>query len=151
MNISKNIQWIINAPAQWNFYTNRSYRVLIRRADPQQIYNVPGKPGVMYNFMEDVYEKVMDNGYVVTGTMGEMWPIGADTIKKYNIEPSKVKSEPVLIDTVELYTVYAAVMIPYDTPFTLEVDYGEKAMLHGNRPGLEHGNGDFILVAAKPY
>ena len=146
MNISKNNQWITNNPTQWKFYTNRSYRAKIQIADSQQVYNVADKPGVVYNCLEDAYENVSDTGYVVTGIVGEMWPIGEKAVKKYNVNPANITAEPMEIDTVELDTVYAAIRIPTETQFTLEVDYGEKAVLRGNRSGMEHGNGDYVLV-----
>lgn len=149
MNISKNIQWITNNPTQWKFYTNRSYRAKIQIADSQQVYNVADKPGVVYNCLEDAYENVSDTGYVVTGIVGEMWPIGEKAVKKYNVNPANITAEPMEIDTVELDTVYAAIRIPTETQFTLEVDYGEKAVLRGNRSGMEHGNGDYVLVMTK--
>ena len=149
MNISKNIRWIISTPTLWRFYTNRSYQAKIQTADSQRVYNVADKPGVVYNCLEDAYEKVGDSGYVVTGLVGEMWPIGEKAVKKYNVDPKNITAEPMEVDTVELDTVYAAIMIPSDTMFTLEVDYGEKAVLRGNRFGIDHGDGDYVLVAAK--
>lgn len=149
MNISKNIQWIISAPTQWKFYKNRSYRAKIQIADSQQVYNVSDQPGVVYNCLEDSYEKVGNTGYVVTGIAGEMWPIGEKAVMKYNTHPQDITAEPTEVDTMELDTVYAAIMISNDTEFTLEVDYGEKALLRGNRPGISHGDGDYVLVAAK--
>ena len=149
MNISDSIQWITDGSAQWSFCTNRSYRAKIRLADPRRVYNVPGRPGVIYNFLDDAYEKVSETGYVVTGICGEMWPIDRETVKKYRIEPDEITDQPTEVDTIELDTVYAAIMIPREIPFTIEVDYGEKAVLHGNSPGIEHGCGDYVLVAAK--
>lgn len=149
MNISENIRWITSGPALWRFYTNRSYRAKIQTADSQRVYNVADTPGVVYNCLEDAYEKVGDSGYVITGIAGEMWPIGEKAVKKYNVDPDIIKAEPMEVDTVELDTVYAAIMIPSDTMFTLEVDYGEKAVLRGNRLGIDHGDGDYVLVAAK--
>ena len=149
MNISENIQWITSDPTLWKFYTNRSYRAKIQIADSQQIYNVIGKPGVVYNSLEDAYEKVGDVGYVVTGILGEMWPIGEKTVKKYNVDPDIITAEPMEVDTVELDTVYAAIMIPSGTQFTLETNYGEKAVLKGNRSGIVHGDGDYVLVMTK--
>lgn len=78
-----------------------------------------------------------------------MWPIGEKAVKKYNVNPANITAEPMEIDTVELDTVYAAIRIPTETQFTLEVDYGEKAVLRGNRSGMEHGNGDYVLVMTK--
>ncbi len=151
MNISENIWWITNGSVQWKLYKNRSYRAQIQRADPQRIYNVPGMPGVVYNFLDDAYEKVAASGYVVTGVKGEMWPINKETVKKYRVDPDEITAEPTPVDTVELDTVYAGVMIPADTQFTLEVVYGERAVLHGNSPGAEHGCGDYILFPAKQF
>ena len=149
MNISENIRWITSDSTLWKFYTNKSYRAKIQTADSQRMYNVADKPGVVYNCLEDAYEKVGDSGYVVTGIVGEMWPIGEKAVKKYNVDSRNITAEPMEVDTVELDTVYAAIMILSDTMFTLEVDYGEKAVLRGNRPGIEHGEGDYVLVVAK--
>lgn len=149
MNISENIQWITNETTQWNLYTNKSYKAKIQVSDSKQVYNVPDTPGVVYNCLEDSYEKVGDTGFVVTGLAGEMWPIGEKAVKKYKVNPECITSEPVEVDTVELDTVFAAVMVPVDTQFTLEVDYGEKALLHGNRVGIGHGEGDYVLIATK--
>ena len=149
MNISENIQWITNGSVQWKLYKNRSYRAQIQRADPQRVYNVPGRPGVVYNFLDDTYEKVSETGYVVTGICGEMWPIDKGTVIKYRVDPDEITAQPTAVDTVELDTVYTAIMIPREIPFTIEVDYGEIAVLHGNNPGVDHGSGDYVLVAAK--
>ena len=149
MNISENIRWITSVPTLWRFYTNRSYRAKIQTADSQRVYNGADKPGVVYNCLEDAYEKVGDSGYVVTGIVGEMWPIGEKAVKKYKVAPKDITAEPIEVDTVELDTVYADIVIPSDIMFRLEVDYGEKAVLRGNRLGIDHGEGDYVLVAAK--
>ena len=148
MTISNHIQWITSSK-DWNLYTNRSYRAKIQKADHDHIYNVPGKPGVVYNYLEDSCEPV-GSAYVVTGVAGEMWPIGEGALRKYHISPEEITAEPTEVDTVELDTVYAAIRIPKDIAFTLEADYGEKALLHGNRAGVPHGEGDYVLVPAKP-
>lgn len=127
----------------------QSYRAKIQTVGSQRVYNVADKPEVIYNCLEDAYEKVSDTGYVVTGIVGEMWPIGEKAIKKYNVVPDDITTEPIEVDTVELNTGYAAIMIPNDTQFTIEVDYGEKAVLRGNRLSIEHSSGDYVLVMAK--
>lgn len=149
MNISENIKWITDDFTMWKYYTNRSYRAKIQIADSQQVYNIPDKPGVVYNYLEDAYEKVEDAGYVITGIAGEMWPIGEKALKKYNVESENISSVPIEVETIELDTVYAAIMISKEEEFTLEVDYGKKAILHGNRPSIDHGDGDYILVRTK--
>ncbi len=148
MQISENIRWITEQPSKWKLYRNRSYRAKIQLANPQQIYNVPEQPGVVYNFLEDAYEKVGETGYVVTGAAGEMWPIGEKAVGKYRILPEDITNEPQEVETVELDTVYAAIRIPAEMPFTLETDYGEKALLRGNRPEIGHSAGDYVMVPA---
>lgn len=149
MNISENVKWITTPSADWKAYRNRSYKAKIQLADPDRIYNVPDKKGLVYNFLEDSYEKVSSNGFVVTGVIGEIWPVSKKAIAKYDISPECITSEPTEVDTVELDTVYAAIPIPAEIQFTLEVDYGEKAVLKGNRSGIDHGSGDYILAAAR--
>lgn len=149
MNISENVKYVLEKTAKWRFYTNRSYSAKIQKADESRVYNVEGQPGVVYNILEDAYEKAVEGGYIITGLAGEMWPVGPGVLKKYDIEPEKITFEPQCVRTIEVDTVYAGIRIPSDIPFTLEVDYGEKALLKGNRPGISHGEGDYILVAAK--
>ena len=149
MKISENIQYIISSKNIWFLYTNKSYRAIIQKADKNKVYNVAGKPGIVYNFFEDSYAKVTDYGFVVTGILGEMWPIDRSTINKFNVSIDQLSLEPVEVDTIETGTVFCGVQIPVETEFTLEADYGEKVVLKGNHPKIEHGNGDFVLVAAK--
>lgn len=149
MNISENIMYILNDNSLWSLYTNKSYKAKIQKADKNKVYNVDGKPGVVYNFFEDSYAEVNEQGLVVTGVAGEMWPIGEDALKKYNVSIEQLSNEPTEVDTIETGAVLCGVQIPVDTEFTLETDYGEKVMLKGNRSGIEHGKGDYVLVAAK--
>ena len=149
MKASENIKWIFNDSGKWNLYKNKSNKVRIQKSDPDREYNVSGNKGVVYNFLEDSYEKIGKEGYIVTGVVGEMWPIGSKALSKYNIKPEEITYEAKEVDTVELETVYAAVKIPLGTEFWLETDYGEKALLKGNRSGIEHGTGDFVLVTTK--
>lgn len=149
MNISENILYITDTTTQWEFYKNKSYTALIQLADSEREYNVKGEKGVVYNVLENSYEKVNGAAAVVTGVSGEMWPIGQSALKKYKIAPENITPEPQKVDTVEVDTVFAGVRIPYNTEFTLEVDYGEKAVLQGNRQGISHGQGDYVLVSTK--
>ena len=149
MNISRNVTYILNDNSLWSLYTNRSYKAKIQKADKNAIYNVAGKPGVVYNVFEDSYAEVNEDGIVVTGIAGEMWPIGESALKKYNVSVDQLSFDPIEVDTVETGAVFCGVQIPVETEFTLETDYGKKVMLKGNRPEIEHGKGDFILVSAK--
>lgn len=149
MKISDNIKWITESTAQWRFYRNKSYKAKIQLADPELVYNVPDRPGVVYNKLEDSYEKVGGAAAVVTGAAGEMWPIGTGSLKKYDIAPENITKEAQSVDTIVTDDVFAAVKIPLDTQFTVEVNYGEAALLKGNAPGIDHSDGDYVLVPAK--
>lgn len=149
MNISKNIRYILTDNNLWSPYTNKSYRAKIQKADKTRIYNAEGKPGFVYNVFEDSYAEVNEDGLIVTGVAGEMWPIGESSLKKYNVSIDQLSFEPIEVDTVETGDVFCGVQIPVKTEFTLETDYGIKVMLKGNRPGIEHGNGDIVLVSAR--
>lgn len=149
MNISENVKYIANDISLWRTYTNRRYKVKVQKADKNKIYNVAGQTGIVYNIFEDSYAKVNENGLVVTGVAGEMWPIGEKALKKYNVSLEQLSYEPIEVETIETGIVFCGVPIPKEVVFTLEANYGEKVILKGNRPDIEHGGGDYILVAAK--
>ena len=149
MEVFGNIECVTSIPTLWKLYTNKSYPVKIQIADSQRIYNVPDNPGIVYNYLENAYEKVDNANYVITGMLGEMWPISKNSLMKYSINPEYITLEPISVNTMELSTVYAAIIIPSHLRFALEINYGEKSVLHGNRLGIEHGVGDYILVKTK--
>ena len=101
MNISKNVMYIMNDVNLWKNYTNRSYKVKVQKADKNKIYNVAGQPGIVYNIFEDSYAKVNENGLVVTGVAGEMWPIGEKALKKYNVTLEQLNYEPLEVETAD--------------------------------------------------
>lgn len=147
MNISTNISYILKPDVKWQFFTNQSYSAKIQKADKNRVYNT-NKPGIVYNILEDSYAPV-GNGYVITGVAGEMWPIGENALAKYDIAKEDITSEPQDVKTKETGTIMAGVQIPTSVVFQLQTDYGEKAWLNGNRKGIDHGDGDWILVLAK--
>lgn len=149
MDVIGNIDFITSTQTLWKLYTNKSYPVKIQVADSQRIYNVPDRPGIVYNYLENAYEKVDNADYVITGMLGEMWPIGKNSLMKYSINPKYITLEPISVNTKELSTVYAAIIIPTHLQFALEINYGEKSVLYGNCLGIEHGVGDYILVKTK--
>ena len=149
MNISENIRYILDDNDLWQTFTNKSYRAKVQKADKNRVYNAEGKPGVVYNIFEDSYAEVNENGLIVTGVAGEMWPIGEGALKKYHVTLEQLSYEPLEVDTVETGAVFCGVRIPKDVEFTLETDYGVKVTLKGNRRDIEHGEGDYVLVSAK--
>ena len=117
-------------------------------ADKNRIYNVKDRPGMVYNYLEDSYAPVCEGGIVITGIVGEMWTAGKNALEKYCVPADELGYEPAETLTVPTDKIMFGIMIPRDICFTLEADYGEKALLTGNRPGIEHGRGDYILISS---
>lgn len=149
MNVSENIKTILQNSTSWKLYRNKSYKAKIQKADKNMVYNVEGRPGIVYNFLEDSYAEVNEHGLVVTGVAGEMWPIGEKALEKYQLTDGQPGFEPIEVQTVETDAVYCGVRIPKEIAFFLETDYGVRTMLRGNRLGIDHGDGDYVLVFAK--
>lgn len=149
MNISEEIKYILDENTVWSLYKNKSYKAKIQKADKIRVYNVPDRPGVVYNHLEDSYAEVTEGGFVVTGIAGEMWPIGEGSLKKYGVTADELSFEPKEVNTIETDDVFCGVMIPKGTKFELETDYGQKVILNGNRTGIDHGKGDYIIIEAK--
>ena len=148
MRISENIRTLTENRTAWRLYRNRCYSVLLQRADPERVYNVQGRPGIVYNYLEDAFEPVGEGQYIATGLLGEMWTLPAAALGKYRIDPMLLTDTPQKTETVETDTVYTGLRIPAQIPFTLVVHYGAEALLHGNRSGVPHGDGDMILLPA---
>ena len=83
----------------WSPYTNKSYKARIQKAK-KRIYNVPGRPDIVYNVYEDSYAEINEDGIVVTGVAGE------SALKKYNVTPERLGYEPIEVDTVETGAVF---------------------------------------------
>jgi hypothetical protein len=147
MNISENISYILEPSVSWQLFTNRSYAAKIQKANPDRLYNTD-QPGIVYNILEDSYAPV-GNGYVVTGLLGEMWPIGERAVGKYEIAKENITDTPQTVMTKENGVVLAGVQIPKEMLFRVQTDYGERVWLNGNREGIDHKEGDWVLVATK--
>lgn len=138
--------------AGWNYLKNpkavqlckkRRYQVQIQRGDSNKVYNVPDRPGMVYNHLEDSYEQVLDGMYVITGLLGEMYPVTREVLANYEVEPEDLKDIPVLIWTKPGVEQFEAVRIPVEIPF--EVEIPEIGILYGNSPKSSHGEGDYLL------
>lgn len=147
MEISENIGWVREPGAEWVLCRNRSWRALVQRGDPEREYNVPGRPGEVYNFMEDSISFARPGGIVVTGLMGEMWAVNGESTAKYTDDPESLGDEPRPLMTRELAGTFAAIRIPAGTEFSVKTAWG--GVLNGNRPGIGHGQGDMLLVGTR--
>jgi hypothetical protein len=131
--------------ADWRVFRRRRYTVWIRRADETRVYNVPGEPGVVYNFLEDSREHVRSGGYVVTGLCGELYPIGPEMLAQYSFEALPDGDEPVPCVRRQDGGLWRAVRIPASVPYCIRLDDGNVAK--GNAPGVSHGEGDWIVCS----
>ena len=149
MEISRELIEFLGTPGLvWRFCRNRSYTARIQRGDPEREYNIPDRPGVVYNFLEDSCAPVFEGCFIVTGALGEQWCIGPGSVGKYGLAPEDIGFEPVEVQTREVPDLYAFIIVPEDTEFSVRTDYGEKVWLRGNRPGIPHGGGDIFLLRA---
>lgn len=132
--------------SDWKPVRNNIYTVTIQKGYADKVYNIPGKPGYVYNTLEDAEEAVKDGDYIVTGVKGEMYPIKEENLGKYDVKKDAVTDEPKEVTTKQTDEIWAYVRIPAGIRFTVTTARGE---LKGNRSGVEHGSGDCILVKTR--
>ncbi|MDO4188233.1 MAG: hypothetical protein Q4D29_04515 [Lachnospiraceae bacterium] len=137
----------INDLSLWKNYTRKSYEVLIQMADVNQVYNVPDKPGYVYNFLEKYETYVKGYDYVVTGLLGEMWPIRTGALDGYDVDNiSSISCTPKKIKTKVIGNTYYGICIPVGYEFS--VSLSKETIMHGNAPGVEHLSGDYIICSS---
>lgn len=130
--------------SMWKKYKRCSYTVMIQKASSDIEYNVKGKKGVVYNKLEMAEESVEGFDYVVTGIVGEMWPITRDALIGYEIDDeSEIEDYPKPFMTKRADSEYYAIMIPGEIKFQVHLANG--IVLNGNKEGAQHGNGDYVL------
>lgn len=125
----------------------KKYEVQIQRVVKGTEYNVPGQTDVVYNFLEQCYESTLDADYIVTGTMGEMWPICSDALAGYEIDDEKrIEIYPKKYESKSRDEVYYYIQIDVNQQFELTLSSG--AVLHGNAEGVEHDAGDYVVFTS---
>lgn len=132
----------------WQAFQRKPYQVQIQKALPDKIYNVSEKPGVVYNILEDCEESIAEADYVVTGLMGEMWPISRKDLCGYEVDETAIDETPKPVYTKSGDRTYYGVKIPLEADFFVETSkYGK---LRGNaKPDkIPHGEGDYIICSS---
>lgn len=139
---------VIENKANWQKWRKRIYPVKIQKAIKDKIYNVPGKAGVTYNFLEACEQSLENAAYIVTGLAGEIWPITEKDLDSYDAKPEDIGIEPKEFYTRPNGKIYFGIQIPVQTLFSLETKYF--GVLHGNANAYEisHGKGDYILCTS---
>ena len=132
----------------WNMYRRKQYQVKIQKALPDKVYNVSGRPGVVYNILEDCEESVAAADYIVAGLLGEMWPISQKDLCGYDADVNEIDEIPKLFHTKPSDKTYYGILIPVTVPFSVET--GKYGRLNGNaKPDeIPHGQGDYIICTS---
>ena len=109
----------------------------------------------VYNRLEDVHYTAKPNGedVILTGTVGEQWVTRlSKVIKTYTkLDGSALTAADFQADTaVSLKTIpeagYFAYFIPAEYHVSVQTAWGD--VLHANREGVEHGDGDYLICRA---
>lgn len=138
----------VSDTGNWQEFQRKPYQVKIEKAFPDKIYNVPEKPGVVYNILEDCEESILKADYVVTGLMGEMWLISCKDLCGYEVNEVEIEVTPKLVYTKSGDRTYYGVRIPLDTAFSVEtLKYG-KLKGNANQDRVPHGEGDYIICTS---
>ena len=110
----------------------------------------------VYNELEDAHYTAQPNGedVILKGTQGEEWVTKLSKVAKTYTKPDG--SEITLEDFtqldayIDLKTIptegYFAYFIPADYKVTVSTAWGD--VLHANRDGVPHGDGDYLVCAA---
>lgn len=120
----------------------KEYEVTLQKADTYKVYNLANKPGYVYNFLEDAEISVEGMAYVVTGLLGEMWPIPESRVNTYEII-STISEDAFLAKTKPAGTIYEYKRVPAGEQTVISIENGSK--LHVNSPKCEHGEGDVLI------
>lgn len=132
----------------WQEFQRKPYQVQIQKALPDRIYNVAGKPGVLYNILEDCEESIAETDYVVTGLMGEMWPICRKELCGYKVDEAVIDETPKPVYTKSGDRIYYGVRIPLGTVFSVETSRYVQLKGNANPDKIPHGEGDYIICTS---
>lgn len=139
---------VVENKSNWQKWRKRIYSVKIQKAVKDKIYNVPGKKGVIYNFLEDCEQSLENAAYIVTGLAGEIWPITEKDLSSYDVNPEEIGIEPKEFYTRPNGKEYFGIQIPAEILFSVETKHF--GVLHGNARvnEISHGEGDYILCTS---
>ena len=105
-----------------------------------------------YNKLEDcTYTVEHEDDVVLTGTVGEVWLISGPKFQRTYALPDGREISPyalgpynVAVTPKKSDTLYEATLMPIsEGPFSVQTSDGY--YLHGNRPEVPHGRGDYIV------
>ena len=128
----------------WALCRKQEYEIEICRAAAERVYNTP-RAGEVYNYLEDVTERVAEPCYVARGTVGELYVVPRPKMKAYDVDPDLVGEEWMKVRTKPTANLY------YCRPIVGEAEIGTSyGVMHANRVGVPHGAGDRLVCMALP-
>ena len=122
----------------------KEYIVTLERANIAKEYNIKGKPGYVYNYLEDAEISVDGMAYVVTGTVGEMWPIPEKRADAYEII-EELSQGIYKAKTKKSEQLYEYKLIPVDEQMSLEIENGSVLHVNAKANSVDHGEGDRLI------
>lgn len=140
-------EWQEKIAQQENWFAcqRKKYAVSIQKAVRDKEYNVPGRPGYLYNCLEDSVESLESADYIVTGLLGEMWPITEKNLASYDVEGITLSEEPKQVFTKAATMIHYALQIPVEVPFAVEVSWCGKLNGNARAEEIPHGTGDYLV------
>ena len=126
---------------EWKLCRKKEYEVALCKASADRVYNMP-EAGKVYNYLEDVVEEIEGECYVCRGTMDELYLIPPAKLDAYDVDPADVGEEWVTAKTRPNARVYACRRAEGDLYLVTPA-----GVMHANRRGVPHGEGDMILCA----
>lgn len=129
----------------WKEIRKKRYQVKLQKALPDKEYNVPGRPGIVYNILENCEEIIAEGHYIVTGLLGKMWIISEEYLDGYEVEKEEIGEEPKVFYAKTSDKIYYGLHIPINVSFAVEIpEYGT---LKGNSDldSIPHGAGDYLV------
>lgn len=136
----------VTGVSNWSVWKRRAYPVKIEIAVADKVYNIPGKKGFIYNHLEKCEQSVDNADYVITGLLGEKWPIMAETLENYEAVPEEITTEPKEFYTKVNNKDYYAIQIPAEISFTVQTRHF--GILNGNVARISHRLGDYIVCTS---
>ena len=128
---------------EWHLCQKTDYTVELCRADADRVYNTPRKWEV-YNYLEDITETVHPDTCVCRGTVGELYLVPFAKLAAYDVRPEEIGEDWLTVRTKPSGLVYCCHRI--DGACDSPTPYG---VMHANRAGVPHGDGDMLLCAAE--
>ena len=139
--------------AEYLKQSNEAWLLTGKKAYPVQAMMASGETA-FHNALEDVDYTVTDDGetVILKGVAGEMWPSSLSTVQSTYTKPDGSRVSPAdfaekdtFIDLVAIPSPGSnyAMHVPPDVSVTVETGGG--SILHANRPGAPHGNGDYLV------